>query len=234
MLDKHRHRRTQTDSSPLREIRPLTLRLLFTCVCLLSLLSSLGAAGYCQPLKCPLSCSLPRAAGVQRSRRVAEWWPAVLLWALLATCLDIRKITSPLLILTGEPGGDTFLAPMPDCLSVHTSASPRNKMCTSNSTRYRQTLHNVSRLCSAEWLVGFDEEKAHLSGVLCPAVAALFSITTSNLMQNHFPGVREPCSYIDKSFFQSFQFAWGRWIVGVTQSAAAIQFRKLSALDLRR
>lgn len=53
-------------------------------------------------------------------------------------------------------------------------------------------------------------------------------------MQNLFPGVREPCSYIDKSFFQSFQFAWGRAIVGVTQSAAAIQFRTLSALDLRR
>lgn len=108
MLDKYRHRRTQMDSSPLREIRQLTLRLLFTCVCLLSLLSSLGAAGYCQPLKCPLSRSLPRAVGVQKSRRAAEWWLAVLLWALLATCLDIRKITSPLLILTGEPGGDTF------------------------------------------------------------------------------------------------------------------------------
>lgn len=111
-----------------------------------------------------------------------------------------------------------ILAPVPDCLSVH------RKMWTFNSTRYN-TLQNKQYTMPLsfawQWLYSLWWRKSHLSRAMCPAVSALFSITASNSMQNHFPEVREPCSYIDKSFFLSFQFEdkGGCWIVSVTQSS---------------
>ena len=68
-------------------------------VCLPSSASSHSAAGYCQALKFPLSSSLPRAVNVQKAGGGVGGGPrggcAVWLWALLATCLDIREITPP-------------------------------------------------------------------------------------------------------------------------------------------
>lgn len=134
---------------------------------------------------------------------------------------------------------------MPDCLSVHMPASLYNSL---EFRLYkiqhiaRQMVHSVPLLCLAVAVSLWWRKKTHLSRVKCPTVTALFSITTSNLMQTHFPEVWEPCPYIDKSFFQSFQFAWGRWIVSVTQFSVkkkmlpvVIQFHtSLSALDFHR
>lgn len=67
MHDKQCHSRSQMDSSSLGNNKVTDLEVLvYLCVCLPSLLSSHGAAGYCQDLKCLLSSSLPQAVEVQK------------------------------------------------------------------------------------------------------------------------------------------------------------------------
>lgn len=80
----------------------------------------------------------------------------------------------------------------------------------------RQTVHNAPILCLAAVCARWWR-KSHLSKLKCPAAPALLSITTSTLMQNHFPEVIKQRLYKFKFFFQSFRFAPGYSVVSVIQ-----------------